>query len=79
MPLLWHSIPTFLQRDCLNNLLPYMAKLVNYSLSEGLFSDAFKKAVISPLIKKALLPDYEIKNYRPVPVSASGPSWLRGL
>ena len=60
-------IPTFLLfKDCLNILLPSITKLVNYSLIEGSFPNSFKKAVVTPLIKKASLPRNDLKNYRPV-------------
>ena len=47
-------------------LLPSITKLVNYSLSDGSFPSAFKRAVVTPLIKKASLPKNDLKNYRPV-------------
>ena len=59
-------IATFLLKDCLNILLLSIAKLVKDSLSEGSFLDVFKKAVVNPLIKKALLLGKELKNYCPV-------------
>ena len=48
-------IPTFLLKE-----------LVNYSLIDGSFPCAFKRAVVTPLIKKASLPRNDLKNYRPV-------------
>ena len=48
-------IPTFLLKDCLDILLPSITKLVNYSLIEGSFPSTFKKAVVTPLIKKVSL------------------------
>ena len=59
-------IPTFLLKDCLDILLSSITKLVNYSLIEGSFPNSFKKAVVTPLIKKASLPRDDLKNYRPV-------------
>ena len=47
-------IPTFLLKDCLD-ILSSITKLVNYSLIEGSFPNSFKKAVVTPLIKKASL------------------------
>ena len=47
-------------------LLSSITKLVNCSLSEGLVPDGFKKAVVTPLIKKESLPVEDLKNYRPV-------------
>ena len=59
-------IPTFLLKDCLDILLSSITKLVNYSLIEGSFPNSFKKAVVTPLIKKASLPRDVLKKYRPV-------------
>ena len=59
-------IPTFLLKDCLDILLSSITKLVNHSLIEGSFPNSFKKAVVTPLIKKASLPREDLKNYRPV-------------
>jgi len=58
--------PTFLVKDCVEVLLPSVTKLVNLSLAEGIFPDRFKKAIVTPLIKKPSLPKNELKNYRPV-------------
>ena len=59
-------IPTFLLKDCLDILLPSITKLVNYSLIDGSFPSAFKRAAVTPLIKKASLHRNDVKNYRPV-------------
>ena len=59
-------IPTFLLKECVDILLPSITKLINMSLSEGCFPDSFKKAIVTPLIKKSCLPSDELKNYRPV-------------
>ena len=59
-------LPTFLIKECIDILLPSITKLVKFSLSERLVPDGFKKAVVTPLIKKAPLPVEDLKNYRPV-------------
>ena len=59
-------VPTFLLKDCVEILLPSITKLVNLSLAEGVFPQKFKKAVVTPLIKKASLPNEDLQNYRPV-------------
>ena len=59
-------LPTFLIKECIDILLPSITKLVNCSLREGLVLDGFKKAVVTPLIKKASLPVEDLKNYDPV-------------
>ena len=58
--------PTFLVKECIDILLPSITKLVNCSLSEGVVPDEFKKAIVTPLIKKSSLPPNDLKNYRPV-------------
>ena len=68
-------LPTFLIKECIDILLPSITKLVNCSLREGLGPDGFKKAVVTPLIKKASLPVEDLKNYRPV----SGLSFISKL
>ena len=68
-------LPTFLIKECIDILLPSITKLVNFSLREGLVPDGFKKAVVTPLIKKASLPVEDLKNYRPV----SGLSFISNL
>ena len=68
-------LPTFLIKECIDILLPSITKLVNCSLREGLVPDGLKKAVVTPLIKKASLPVEDLKNYRPV----SGLSFISKL
>ena len=68
-------LPTFLIKECIDILLPSITKLVNFSLSEGLVPDGFKKAVVTLLIKKASLPVENLKNYCPV----SGLSFISKL
>ena len=46
------SLDPFLLKDCLDIFLPSITKLVNYSLIEGSFPNSFKKAAVTPLIKK---------------------------
>ena len=54
-------VPTFLLKYCVEILLPSITKLVNLSLAQK-----FKKAVVTPLIKKASLPNEDLQNYQPV-------------
>ena len=58
--------PTNHLLECLDILVPSITKLVNCSLSEGVVPADFKKAVVTPLIKKSSLPPDDLKNYRPV-------------
>ena len=59
-------LPTFLIKECIDILLPSITKLVNCSLQEGLVPGGFKKAVVTPPIKKASLPVEDLKHYCPV-------------
>ena len=61
-----YPLLTFLIKECIDILLPSITKLVNCSLWEGLVPDGFKKAVVTPLIKKASLPVEDLKNSGPV-------------
>ena len=47
-------------------LLPLTTKLVKGSTSEGFVPEGSKNALVTPLIKKASLPHYGMKNYHPV-------------
>ena len=58
--------PTFLVKECIDILLPFITRLVNWSLLEGVVPDDFKKAIVTPLIKKSSLPPNDLKIYRPV-------------
>ena len=40
--------------------------MVNLSLTEGVFIDQFKQAIITPLLKKPPLAKDDLKNFRPV-------------
>ena len=58
--------PTFLLKEFVDILLPTITRLINYSMSEGLVPSGFKKALITPLLKKSSLSKEDFKNYRPV-------------
>jgi len=47
-------------------LSPFIALLVNKSLTTGCFPAEFKEAIIRPLLKKDGLDSGDLKNYRPV-------------
>lgn len=59
-------IPTWLLKECQQELLPVITHIVNLSLSTSIMPSDFKEALINPLIKKALLDSEIFKNYRPV-------------
>ena len=53
-------IPTKLLIDCLDVLLPTIAKMINLSLAYGYFPAAWKSAIVRPLL------DLAFKNFRPI-------------
>ena len=59
-------IPTFLLKEMIDVLLPYMTAMINASLHEGRLPSSQKRAVVTPLLKKPRLDTDELKNYRPV-------------
>ena len=59
-------IPTRLLKTCADALAPPIAHLINLSLSEGVFPDEFKHAIILPLLKKPSLPKDDLSSYRPI-------------
>ena len=58
-------IPTTLLKEALPGLLPMITKIVNASMTEGLFPLSWKMAIVRPLLKKLGLELVE-SNYRPV-------------
>ena len=59
-------IPTRLLKSCIDVLAQPITTLVNLSLSEGIFPDPFKGAVVTPLLKKQSLPKEDFSSYRPI-------------
>ena len=59
-------LPTFILKECIDTLLPIICKIINVSLSSSKVPELFKKAIITPLIKKPGLDKNVLKNYRPV-------------
>ena len=59
-------LPTWLLKDCLNELLPCITSFINQSLTAGIVSPPLKHAIIRPLLKKIGLDHNDLKHYRPV-------------
>ncbi|KAJ8372623.1 hypothetical protein AAFF_G00280880, partial [Aldrovandia affinis] len=59
-------IPSSLLQTFIPNIIPFVTSLVNSSLSSGCFPSPFKRAHITPLLKKPSLDPSVIQNYRPV-------------
>ncbi len=58
-------MPTYIIRDCIDEILPLLTKIINTSLSLGEMPSKLKTAIIKPLLKKLGL-ELIKKNYRPV-------------
>ena len=59
-------IPTFILKEAIDVLFPFLTAMVNASLREGCLPASQKRAIIAPLLKKPSLDAGELKNYRPV-------------
>lgn len=58
--------PTFLIREYVDLLTPYVTSMVNVSLRQGRLPDSQKHAIVSPLLKKPGLDTADMANFRPV-------------
>src|SRR5881296_1304684 len=59
-------IPTPLLKSCLDAFLLPITTLINLSISESIFPDEFKSAIVTPLHKKHSLPTEDLSSYRPI-------------
>ena len=59
-------IPTFLLKQSVDVLLPFVTAMCNASLQEGNLPSTQRHAIVTPLLKKSNLDADELKNYRPV-------------
>ena len=59
-------LPTWLLKQCTEELLPLISAIINNSLESGVFPYQCKHAIIRPLLKKQSLDADDLKNYRPV-------------
>ena len=59
-------VPTFLLREFIDLLLPYVTSMVNASLAEGRLPLSQRHAIVTPLLKKTGLDAADMSNYRPV-------------
>ena len=60
------SIPISLLKQCSSVLLPTITKIINLSLSTGVFPDQFKSCSVHPHLKKSNLDEENLSNYRPI-------------
>ena len=59
-------LPTWMLKQNVSVVSPFVTDVVNASLRQGVFPDAFKQAVITPVLKKPSLDVNVLKNYRPI-------------
>ena len=62
-------IPTFLLKEVIDILLPYVTAMINASLSlvsQARLPVSEKQAIVSPMLKKPGLNQSDMSNYRPV-------------
>ena len=59
-------VPTFLVREFVDLLLPFLTTLVNTSLMQGQLPASQKHAVVTPRLKRSGLDPSDIANFRPV-------------
>ena len=59
-------IPSKLLIEYLHSILPSLTDLFNSSLASGIFSQCFKSALVTPILKKRCLDQNDLNNYRPV-------------
>ena len=58
-------VPVYLMKECIDEYLPIITKIINTSLEIGVVPNILKHALIKPLLKKLNL-ELQKKNYRPV-------------
>ena len=59
------AMPTTLLKKIIDKCIPHITKIVNISLTEGIFSEKWKTSIVRQLLKKVGL-ELINKNYRPV-------------
>ena len=59
-------VPIKIISSCFDSLCPLILKIVNESLINGIFPEALKHAVVSPIIKDENGDREDFKNYRPI-------------
>ena len=58
--------PTWLMKDCANDVSSYITRLTNISMASGCVPPTLKAAYITPIIKKPQLDMTDVSNYRPI-------------
>ena len=64
--MLLDPVPTFLLRESIDLLLPYVTRMVNASLAQGRLPPSERHAIVTPLLKKPGLDVSDMSSYRPL-------------
>ena len=59
-------LPTWLLKECVGELAPFLSHLFSLSLQQGVVPTSFKSAFICPRLKKPSLDSADVKDYRPI-------------
>ena len=59
-------LPTWLLKQCIDELLPLITSIINNSMATGTFPSELKNAIIVLLLKNLKLDHENLKNFRPV-------------
>ena len=59
-------IPTFMIKDSLDALLPYITAMCNKSLQEGFLPQSQRHALVTPILKRFNLDSNNLGNFRPI-------------
>ncbi|KAJ8022932.1 hypothetical protein HOLleu_37972 [Holothuria leucospilota] len=61
-----YSIPTWFLKECLHELLPLLADIINASIIKGVVPSFFKETHVKPILKKPGFDPEVFKNFRPM-------------
>ena len=59
-------VPTWIVKQYVNELAPFLTTLVNASFRDGSFPSTQKCAVVTLALKKSTLDPFDLSNYRPI-------------
>ena len=59
-------LPTFILREFLDELLPFIHTICNVSMQHGVLPESQKAAIVTPILKKYDLDPDDVRNYRPI-------------
>src|SRR5664279_6097845 len=59
-------LPTWLLKNSIDVLAPFLCRIFNWSLETGIVPSSYKLAYITPLLKKPDLDSADVKSHRPI-------------